>query len=237
MSRGFLGTERYRRENLTLRDAGRALSESRDAQVLVETLDELGERQAPELPGPAWHKLRDALESAAENAGAGSPAASVAATLADARARVASWPLPENGGPQALAPGLEHVYRRGRRALRTAEHEPSTEHLHELRKRVKDLWYAAQLLRPTAPKRMRKMARRAHHVSDLLGQDHDLAVLAERAESQAELLSVPELETLKASIAHRREQLQRDALARAERLYKRKPRELARIVRRPQPAA
>jgi len=228
VSRGFLGTERYRHENTIVRDAGRALSDARDAQVLVTTLDELAEPHADEPDVSGWPRLREALEASAERDGA-APAPVVEA-LSDARARVSGWPLPQKGGPQALAPGLERVYRRGRRAFHVAEHEPSTEHLHELRKRAKDLWYAAQLLKPTAPKRMKKVARRAHRLSDVLGKDHDLAVLLERAEGEPELLAPTELEALREVIARQREQLQREAMARASRLYKRKPRKLARLV-------
>jgi CHAD domain-containing protein len=230
VSRGFLGDDRYHRENAAFRDAGRALSGSRDAKVLLETLDELTKRHADELTAPPWPRLRQALKSSAEEPPDGVATASVVSRLSDARARVATWPLPQDGGPQKLVGGVARIYRRGKHALRAAEDDPSTENLHELRKRVKDLWYAAQLLRPTAPKRMRKLARRAHRVSDLLGEDHDLAVLLARAESQPRLLSPPELETLRALVGRRRELLQRDGLAEAATLYKRKPRRLARAV-------
>ncbi len=230
VSRRFLGTERYRHENLVLRDAGRALSGRRDAQVLVETLDQLAEHDAGELPASGWTRLREALTASADETGDGSGPATVVGSLSDARVRVASWPLPRSGGPDAFAPGLERIYRRGRRALRTAEQEPTTENLHELRKRVKDLWHAAQLLRPAAPKRMKKLARRAHRLSNLLGDDHDLAVLQKTAEAQSGLLTPAELELLTALVARRREALQREALERAAGLYKRKPRKLARVV-------
>jgi CHAD domain-containing protein len=230
ITRGSLGSNRYRHENVILRDAGRALSGSRDAQVLLERLDELAERHAGELDGSAWKQLRHALESSAETGDDGKAAASVVGALSDARVRVGSWPLPAKGGPEALAPGLQRIYRRGRRALHVAQQEPSTENLHELRKRVKDLWHAAQLLRSTAPNQMKKLARRAHHVSDLLGEDHDLAVLMERARAQSGLLTPVELEKLTRLIAHRRKRLQQEALKRAGRLYKRKPGKLARAV-------
>jgi CHAD domain-containing protein len=62
----------------------------------------------------------------------------------------------------ALAPGFRRIYRRRRRACRTARQEPSTENLHELRKRAKYLWYAAQIARAAAPMKMKRIARRAH---------------------------------------------------------------------------
>jgi CHAD domain-containing protein len=127
---------------------------------------------------------------------------------------------------QSLAGGVQGVYRRGRRALRAAQQRPDGERLHELRKRAKDLWHGAQLLRPAAPKRMKKLARRAHQLSDLLGEDHDLLVLRQRADYEAELFEHGEPELLRALIERRRSVLERDALALASRLYARKPRKL-----------
>src|SRR5207244_130714 len=102
---------------------------------------------------------------------------SVLLALHQARARVDEWSLAGQGGPERLGPGLEQVYRRGRKALRAARRDPSVENLHELRKRAKDLWHAGQLLQECQPKRAKQLARRAHALSDLLGEDHDLAVL------------------------------------------------------------
>jgi CHAD domain-containing protein len=232
LSRDHLGVDRYRQENVILRDAGRQLSGARDARVLLDTFDELAERHPDELSAPARTQLRTALDATAEAAGATdeTSASAVVETLADARVRVATWPLPEDGGPEALAAGFERIYRRGRRALRTAEKETSVEHLHELRKRAKDLWHAAQLLRPTAPKRMKKLARRAHRLSDLLGDDHDLAVLLDRSRAQPELLGSGELAALSALVQRRQDRLRREALALGARLYRRKPRKLAAVV-------
>src|SRR5205823_11132224 len=97
-----------------------------------------------------------------------------------AGAGVGTWQL-EQQDLDALAPGFKRIYRRGRRAYHTARNEPSTENLHELRKRAKYLWYAAQIVRAAAPKKMKRVARRAHELSDLIGEDHDLALLALRA--------------------------------------------------------
>jgi CHAD domain-containing protein len=97
----------------------------------------------------------------------GVAAAEVLGDLGRARARVGAWRR-EREGLDALAPGFKRTYRRGRRAYRTARQEPSTENLHELRKRAKYLWYAAQIVRPAAPKKMKRIARRAH---ETLGSD------------------------------------------------------------------
>jgi CHAD domain-containing protein len=228
LSRDLLGPELYRHEATLFRDAGRSLSEARDAQVLLQTLDALV-RAYPQELGPVAAAVREALSAAGSGEADEDPAALVG-TLSDARVRVASWPLPESGGLGSLADGFERLYRRGRRAERAAREEPTTENLHELRKRAKDLWYAAQLLRDAQPKRMKKLARRAQRVSDLLGEDHDLAVLLEHAQARANRLQPADLELLRRLASKRRRALQREALAESQRLYRRKPGKLARAL-------
>jgi CHAD domain-containing protein len=204
---------------------------------MVETLDDVSRRFRDELPEGAFAGLRDALaadadaarEQIAQDSG---PVDDVVATLQSQRALVAAWPLPDDAGTAMLAPGFERIYRRGRRALRAARKETDTEHLHELRKRAKDLWHGAQVLRPAAPKAMKKLARRAHDLSDVVGEDHDLAVLLDGGRRRAGALAPGELALLDGLVARRRARLQRKALALGRRLYARKPRKVARLTAR-----
>jgi CHAD domain-containing protein len=235
VARDALGDEAYRRENTIFRDAGRRLSDARDAAVMVETLDDLTKRYRDELPDDAFAGLREALASEAAAASAQlaedrGTVDEVHGTLEAARRRVAAWPLPEEGGLAMLEPGFERVYRRGRRALKAARKGPDTGNLHELRKRAKDLWHAAQVLRPAAPKQMKKLARGAHALSDVVGADHDLAVLRAAARERHATLGPGELALLEGLVARRRERLQRKALAGGRRLYRRKAAKLGRLV-------
>jgi CHAD domain-containing protein len=235
VARDGLGDETYHRENEAFRDAGRALSSVRDARVMVDTLEQLIIRYGDEIPDGGFGGLHDALSAEARAAherlaNDSSTVRDVLGTLRAARARVESWPLPEDEDLGLLAPGFERIYRRGRRAQRAADGGGGTEALHELRKRAKDLWHAAQLLRMAAPKSMKKLARRAHRVSDLAGEDHDLAVLLDGARARAHTLQPGELELLDVLVARRRNALQREALTRGQRVYRRKPRKLARRI-------
>jgi CHAD domain-containing protein len=234
-SRDALGDEAYRRENQIFRDAGRRLSDARDAAVMVQTLDDLRDRYRDEIGGDAFDGLRKALASEAAAASRGlsrdrSMVAEVEGTLEAARRRIGGWPLPDDGDLALLEPGFERIYRRGRRALKAARRDTDTESLHELRKRAKDLWHAAQILRPAAPKKMKRLARHAHRLSDVVGDDHDLAVLRAAARERQETLASGELALLDGLIGRRREHLQRTALKRARPLYARKPGDIARVL-------
>jgi CHAD domain-containing protein len=236
VSRDALGDEAYRRENRIYRDAGRRLSSARDAAVLVHTLDGLTARYRDELADDAFAGLRVALASEAQDASKALSADrttvdEVHGTLEAARRRVGGWPLPDDGDLAMLEPGFERIYRRGRRALETARKDHDTDSFHELRKRAKDLWHAAQVLRPAAPKAMKELGRRAHALSDVVGDDHDLAVLRGAARERQATLAPGELALLERLIARRRARLQRKALAHGRRLYASKPARLAKLVR------
>jgi CHAD domain-containing protein len=188
LARDELGDDLYRRENSTFRDAGRRLAGARDGQVLLEALDALDERYPDEAPPARFDRFRamlaDQRAAAQRRLREGDAIAEVVSELRAARDRVPDWPL-EHEGFDGLAPGLRRIYRRARRGYRDARREPGTESLHELRKRVKDLWYAGQVVRPVAPKKMRRIARRAHQLSSVIGEDHDLAILGQRVSDSA----------------------------------------------------
>ena len=235
VSRPVLDDSRYRRENVILRDAGRELSATRDAQVLLETLDSLCSRFGDELPPKTWSRLRAELARGAEAAKTNGPSSfdGVLDVLSDARTRVSHWPLPNENGRVPLADGFEQVYRRGRKARRHAQAEPSAENLHELRKRAKDLWHAAQLLEPVCPARFKRLAKDAHRLSNLLGDDHDLSVLLDFAHRHPELVDPGELELLQKVVELRGASLRRQGLECAAGLYRRKPkRTLERLAMR-----
>jgi CHAD domain-containing protein len=211
------------------------LSDVRDAAVLVETLDALVDRYRSELPRGAFAGLRATLDERARTAHDAlaqdrGPIEHVVGALDAAAERAEHWPL-DGGDVAILAPGFERVYRRGRRALRRAEARPDDEHLHELRKRAKDLWHGAQVLRPAAPKQLKRLGRRAHELADLTGDDHDVAVLVDAAHHHRRDLGRGERALLVALATRRRAELRRAALDLGRRVYKRKPRRLARLIR------
>jgi CHAD domain-containing protein len=234
LSRGTLDPDTYRVENGRFRDIGRDLGVARDSRVMVETFDAVSDRFSAELPAEHYERLRSRL--VAEHNEAQSQLddevllTSAVSRLETAWARVPAWTLEHEDFP-ALAPGLRRLYRRGRRAADDARRDPSTENRHELRKRAKDLWYATQILRGAGTSRLRRIRRGAHELSDLLGEDHDLALLRGKVvEGGRELPEPADQVALVGVIDRRRDQLERKALRRAKRLYDPKPRAFVRAI-------
>jgi hypothetical protein len=123
-----------------------------------------------------------------------------------------------------------------------------TRAMHEWRKRVKDLRHAAEMIDRAVPgggrggharrrrhgrgnarrrreaARIRRLARRADALGEVLGEDHDLAVFAQRVRTDPALaLGRKTRKTLLRLIARRRRQLRRRAIRDGERLYRRSP--------------
>jgi CHAD domain-containing protein len=223
--RDELGDDLYRSENETFRDTARQLAGVRDADVMLATLGDLEERYG-ELPGMA-KRLRPALVAHRFRTSAGSlrPASTAAvATLMQASARVEDWPL-ETDGFDAFEDGLRRSYRRGRRDYQAAREQPSSENVHEWRKRVKDLWYHCSLLEGSWKPVMSALADEAHELSDRLGDDHDLSVLLDWAHEHASTLNGgdPILRGFDVIVEARRRELQTEAFEFGARLYTDKP--------------
>jgi CHAD domain-containing protein len=235
LSRDAIGEDVYDRENTHLRMIAGKLAGARDARVLVETLTALEERFEDELPRGATAALRARLQedherAVAAMAGSGDLAARAAQALDEAQTRTAQWSFARDDFG-ALKPGLRRTYRRGRKRLRAARKEASAENLHDCRKRVKDLWHAAQILRPAHPKRMKRLARDAHELADLLGDHHDLSVLRDYVEVHPQLFTgTAPRDALLAVLDRRRDVLRRKALKRGRRLYKRSPKRFVAAV-------
>jgi CHAD domain-containing protein len=226
LSREAIGEDAYRRENAQLRTIAGRLAGARDALVLIETLDALEQRHGDELAPQATQTLRlrlqdDHRRAITELADDGALAVTTRQALEEAHARTALWSL-QTDGFAAIKPGLRRAYGRGRKRMRAAREQPSAENLHAARKRVKDLWHVAELLREAHPKRMRRLARDAHALAGVLGDHHDLSVLRDYVEAAPQLFSDMEArDTLLTAIDRRREVLQRRALKLGHRLYRR----------------
>jgi CHAD domain-containing protein len=222
----------YRLENAALRDSARPLSAVRDAKVLVDALDHLSELDTTASADTPAHPFRGALVRERNNTRrrARSKTDGLGASrsgLQAAHSRAGRWKL--NGEDwTVLGKGLQRVYSEGRKLLATAQRDPTAECLHEWRKQVKYLWNQVALLEPLGSGWINELADQCHKLSDYLGDDHDLAVLRERAAAHERTFAKPEqLAALVTAIERKRTGLQQKALVIGARIYHDKPADFA----------
>ena len=229
--RDELGEETFKRENRALRDAGRMLSASRDAEVKLATLDSLGKGGNGDLPpGPTalWREALIADRDRIVDADADQTGGATEAIEAVA-ARAPEWRI-RNDGWKLVAPGIDTAYRDGRDAFTSLGSSPSFDDVHELRKRGKDLWYQVRLLRDAWPPVLEATAEEIHEFTDFLGDHHDLAVLAEDLAGRDEV-DAAHRPILMALIEGRQASLLAEAVSAGERIYAEKPKAFGRRLR------
>ncbi|MCY4604726.1 MAG: CHAD domain-containing protein [Gemmatimonadetes bacterium] len=231
-----LGDEVYALENQCYRDAGQRLSGLRDATVLVETLDRLVESLGEDVPKSRFVRVRSWLVERRDQvygqvASSDRAVQEVIANLAQARERLEDWNLQRQGW-RGIRVGLQRIYARGRRDFASAYALPSDEAFHDWRKQAKYLWYHTQILENIWPSVMQAQAEELDQLGELLGQDHDLAVL--RTTVLAEFPRAGATATLRAlesRIGEVRARKQAEARLQAERIYLERPRDFTRRLR------
>jgi CHAD domain-containing protein len=228
--------EVYAVENAWYRDAARELAHLRDAEIVVRSFDALVEHFDKPVDRPALRPVRRHLAQARGDA---ADARELRARLREfrsrmeaARTRIDSWSLAD-AGFAAIERGLTKTYASARERMRAAYESPSTEAIHEWRKRVKDHAHHLELLRAVWKRPMRAHADEVDRLADLLGDDHDLTVL------RAVLLSAPDgiadPETLQAVIGligRRQVELRARAETIGARVFADKPKAFARRIER-----
>jgi CHAD domain-containing protein len=232
LMRGVLDDE-FAPENRSLRDTGRRLTDVRDAEVIVQTIAALGKLCVADGPRRAFRRSRARLLPQSRGKGRSLPKSSAQKTAGELErflGRAGEWPFDTIRWGD-LAGGLEKVYKDGRRTARVAALDPSVPNLHEWRKRVKDLWYAVRLLKPAWPEVMAALGAELKRLSDLLGDDHDLAILRERlAMTDGSEPAAEDFSVLRDVLDKHRDDLQRSAIAIGRRLYSESPRAFVRRI-------
>ena len=223
--RPTIGEETFKAENHELRDIGLSLSGARDRHVLGETLDKL--LSVSNLSPKSVDALRKRLEA---SDGHGTPLAMDAAheRLAAARERLGTLQI-DGSDFDVVGRGLERSYRRARHAFAEAYRAPSDEGFHEWRKGAQAHWRQMLLLSRAWPDYLGARAAEAHALSQILGDDHDLALLVAFARSQADAVS-EQAEQVEAAARGRQAELRQMARPRGERLFAASPKRLRRSV-------
>jgi CHAD domain-containing protein len=228
LARPDLPEATYRSENDALRDIARSLTAAREADVLAETFELVATRLVGRVPEPELDALRARIADLAtslrpaETDGARTIPEQTVDALAATATRARALDL-DQCDTDTLVAGSVRAYTRGAKALALARHDTTAEHLHEWRKRAKDLWYHQRLLRDAWPDLFKAQADAADRLTKLLGDDHDLAQLAEHLpDDPAVLEAVTEL----------RAEIQAEAWELGRRLYAERPKAFGRRLAR-----
>jgi CHAD domain-containing protein len=179
--------ERSGRSSAAVRDTARRLAGLRDASVALETFDDLARTRSeadatgdePDRRASAWVAVRRGLErrrDAQLRAELDPVLAAVRAELEALHGRIDGWDV-DGAGFGVLAGGLGRTHRRCRERMDAALRAPSTAAFHAWRKAAKDHRYHLELLHELWPAVLGAQEDELHRLTDLLGEDHDLAVL------------------------------------------------------------
>lgn len=225
----------------TLRDASRALAVIRDADVLVLTAKGIRDGSPSSEPDVVPLRLFESLEAERERrfAESGSPRGPLHAADELLRAVVVGAQEPRapdglaasepatSGGMEAAALGGIEILRLGLGASYAAARArfdpaagegPVDERSHKLRKRVKDLRYQLEFL-DTGHTKLGRLVTDLHHLTDLLGDRNDLAILSTYTNS-ADVLSEIEQTAFTARVEGDKQALSSEATALSTRLFR-----------------
>jgi CHAD domain-containing protein len=212
LGRVSLGTERDRLEE-PLRNAAHRLAPVRDADALVELIDELGDDPIDGLQPSHLRALHAAAlaHRALLRAGLAVELDNAGREVAAARELLSE--LSPTGGWKRLLSGHARELRRACAAWRRAERTRDDDDLHSWRKRLKVARHQVEILSPALEPVLEGWADAYHKASDLLGRHRDLGTLRDLAQP------LPQAKAMRAVLVHERERLVKKALELGERLH------------------
>ncbi|RLM88764.1 CHAD domain-containing protein [Haloarcula sp. Atlit-7R] len=221
----------YSKENAHYRDAGRRISDIRDAQAAIETFDDhiqpiMSERDAlsDETLADLRGVLVDRRDRLANEQDLNGRLSAVRADLVEGRNRIDTLPIATEGY-DAVAGGLRKSYKRARNRMEDAYDDPEFERFHEWRKRIKYHRYHCRLLRQVWIGPMKARRSELKTLSDVIGDENDLAEFSMMMHDE-ELFDEATRATLGERITGRRAELHRQGRALGERLFAEHPDQL-----------
>jgi CHAD domain-containing protein len=214
-----------------LRRVNRALSQVRDADVMLESLAKLRQKHPDAFDPQTFERMRERLSAnkhaatkAADKNGAWKK---VERRLRTVRQDTKGW-RPRHRGFAAVAGGIRATYRSGRKALAHAQKTQRAADFHEWRKQIKALWYQLRLVEG-CDRGLSKDVRVLHRAETALGDDHNAVVLCAELSKGTSLCN---LEGLRRVVNQYQCDLRRDALATTRAVYAHKSKTYVRGLRR-----
>jgi len=226
----------YRRENRRFRDCARDLSAVRDAEAMTEAYDAVMKRFADTIENERdfseiRHRLTLRRNAIAEGeVDLPEKLEAFREGLENAKSSLDDWAL-EDDGFDVFGKGVCKTYKRGRKAMAAAAEARTDAAFHEWRKRVKYHRFHIRMARKMWQRVLPRLEKELDRLGELLGDDHDLAVLTELLHAEAKTYSKSaDIKTFLALAAQRRRELQKAAFAIGERAYALKPKERGRLL-------
>jgi len=204
----------YRRLNELLQSVSASLTQLRDAQEVIETLEDIRERHATDRFDGSHDLLQRRKAQAIASAEESGEIRRAIEVLQEAEQDIGSLPL-QKLDFSLLARSLNKAFRRGKKAFSKAYDDPKAENFHECRKRVKDLRYQLGVLSKLWPDVFDGFVAYAKQLEEYLGDDHNLAVLSDILDEERS----GDRTMLRKPTRHRQSELRKRAEHSSKRLY------------------
>lgn len=229
-----IGKTDLQKHNREIRDIAGLMAARRDQAVMQQTLQALKEGIKKPSGGKQSRRSADSIFAAVDQALGvtqdedggdtnlkGTEVAKIRARL-ERETRILAQTAFRKKGFEAVRDGLSNSYRAARKRMSGSELNPDNEAFHELRKSLQWHWHQMALLAAAWPELFEARAASARNVSQLLGEDHDLAVLNERVQSEPALTS-PTKRSFANLCEQRQQKLRTLAKIRIQQLFSEKP--------------
>ncbi len=238
-----IGEKVFRFETDLLRQSSGMLSSVRDSVAILESFDVLDRIYGHLLVDGALSETRYRLEHQRDRIQTRvmedpDIVMNVVENFERAHSRYSNWSVDPDSHAiygrgirdefDAIGPGFRRTYEKGRKRMVRAYVSMESERFHQWRKSVKYLRHQLELMTPLWPEVVVGMAITMARVGELLGQDHDLAVLLERLETDVNLCPDPVQRSLIRALANqRRSDLRTAARILGRRVFAEEPDSLA----------
>jgi len=228
--RDELGDKEYKKRNRYYRDTARLISDLRDATAIIEALNTLEDQFGDTTYKSAFTEMRRALQKRRDDH----------LPVTDNRPEIMlevekrlEWGI-THINPMTLqrknwsktVKSVTRTYKRAHRLYQDMKEDPSSENMHQWRKRTKYLRYELRMLKKVWPAMLNPWRKQLNALSDLQGNHHDLHELKAVMRSMAEV-SPETRRALMALATQHQEYCYALAMPLGQRLYAEKPKHFA----------
>jgi CHAD domain-containing protein len=229
--RDEIGYSTYYRENVFYRDLSRRLSEIRNFSVLIDSTRTLQADLSNTIPGSAFEPLIQNLLSIRDRRMEKlviqeDIMKDIPKQLDTAKARIRDLTVVHDDF-RAFKKGLIRIYRQGRKYVDLCRRQPTSRNLHDLRKRIKYLWYHILILQPINPSMLETQAETLDNIGENLGIYHDMEVLRQYLDLHPGILEQNIHMTLMESCEFKKTSILRRSWNSIETLYSEKSKDMA----------